>query len=281
MAASAVPLATVCIPVHNCERYIGVAIESVLSQTFTDFELVVIDNCSTDGTLDVIRRYSDPKIRVIENETNIGAESNWNKALSLARGKYFKLLCADDYLYPDCLETQAGVLEAPDSEGIKLVSCSRDIVDQHGNRIMTKSTPGRKGRVTGADIIKRSIRFGTNIIGEPSCALLRSEVLPVVGLFDGSISYVIDLDFWCRTLLLGDIYIIGEPLCTFRVSGGSWSVELGRSQAQAFRDFTARLRKSGKYGLTPLDCFLGNTMARVNSVLRRLVYRKALSAGNA
>ena len=131
------PLVSVCIPVYNCERYIGEAIESVLNQTLQDFELIVCDNCSTDNTLKVVEGYRDPRIRVFRNERNLGQSANFNKSLSLSRGKYIKLLCSDDIFYPDCLKAQAEVLEDPRNASVVMVFCSRDIMRSDGKRIMT------------------------------------------------------------------------------------------------------------------------------------------------
>ena len=84
------PLVSVCIPVYNGEKYIGETIESVLKQTFKDFELVVCNNCSTDHTLDVVSKYQDPRIRVVTNEQNVGMVGNWNVCLKEARAKNIK-----------------------------------------------------------------------------------------------------------------------------------------------------------------------------------------------
>src|SRR5579859_195058 len=105
------PLISVCIPCYNGERFIGRTLESVLRQTFTDFELVIVDDKSTDGTVSVIRGFTDARIRLIQNEKNLGLCLNWNRALSQTAGKYVKLLCEDDFLYPECLARQVAVLE--------------------------------------------------------------------------------------------------------------------------------------------------------------------------
>jgi glycosyltransferase involved in cell wall biosynthesis len=91
------PQVTICIPVFNCQKYIHQAIESVIAQTFRNWEMVIVNNASTDCTLEIIHSYSDPRIRIINNEKNIGLEANWNKAVSAAQGKYIKLLPADDF----------------------------------------------------------------------------------------------------------------------------------------------------------------------------------------
>src|SRR5688572_8967364 len=102
---------SVCIPVYNCGPYIKEAIDSVLNQDFKDFELIIVDNRSTDNTVSIVKDYKDSRIKLIENDTNIGLLGNWNKAVSLATGQYIKLLPADDFIYPGCLKRQCEVLD--------------------------------------------------------------------------------------------------------------------------------------------------------------------------
>ena len=107
------PLISVCIPCYNNEEFIACTIESVLNQTLNDFELVIVDDKSTDRTVSVVKDYADSRIKLIQNECNLGIGGNWNKALSCAVGKYVKLLCGDDVIYHDCLSRQVDILEHP------------------------------------------------------------------------------------------------------------------------------------------------------------------------
>ena len=107
------PAVSVLMTAFNRERYVGAAIESVLAQTFTDFELIVVDDCSTDGTVAVVRRYlSDPRVRVVQNERNLGDYPNRNRAAALAVGEYLKYHDSDDLMYPHCLSVMVGALSA-------------------------------------------------------------------------------------------------------------------------------------------------------------------------
>ncbi len=270
------PLVSVCIPVFNCEQYLRFAIESVLQQTLHDFELVVIDNHSTDATLQVAWSYGDPRVRVIENDENLGAEANWNKALGVARGRLIKILCADDLLYPSCLEKQAGVLSDPRNAGVALVTCRRDVIDGNGRVLMQRGLSNYHGRMAGLELIRKSIRAGTNLVGEPAAVMLRRDLLDGSSRFDGANPYVIDLDFWCRLLLDGDLYAIGNTLAAFRVSSGSWSVEVGRNQSRDFCRFINKIAAQPAYRLTPVDKGLGKTRAVINGILRQIFYRVAL-----
>jgi len=110
--AEARPKVTVFIPVHNREHYIRVAINSILAQTFNDFELIVVDDGSTDRTVEVLASYSDPRLRVVRHSQNLGIPAARNRGLELARGEYIALLDSDDHAYPVRLARQVKFLDA-------------------------------------------------------------------------------------------------------------------------------------------------------------------------
>ena len=97
---------TVLMPVYNAENYVGIAIESVLSQTFGDFELLIIDDASTDQTFDVISQYKDKRIQKVRNYTNIGIAASLNKGLSMINSQYVARMDADDISKPTRFEKQ-------------------------------------------------------------------------------------------------------------------------------------------------------------------------------
>src|SRR3982751_5861505 len=92
------PVATIAMVTYNSARYLRDAIDSVLAQDFADFELLICDDGSHDGTVEIVGGYDDPRIRFVQNETNLGEYLNRNKALSLAQGRYLMFLDGDDYL---------------------------------------------------------------------------------------------------------------------------------------------------------------------------------------
>ncbi len=111
MATTDHPRVTVFIPVYNRERYIGAAITSILAQSFTDYELLLIDDGSTDRSVEIMRSYSDPRIRVVCNGANLGIPKTRNRGLQLARGEYIALLDSDDVAHPRRLEKQVAFLD--------------------------------------------------------------------------------------------------------------------------------------------------------------------------
>ncbi len=129
------PLFSVCIPGYNSARYLSAAIESVLSQTCGDFELLIQDDASTDHTDEIIKQYDDPRIYYKKNEKNLGIFANLNILCKRARGEYIKILCADDMLAENCLKTIEAVLndheKRPKVISIKETNSPKILYDQH------------------------------------------------------------------------------------------------------------------------------------------------------
>jgi glycosyltransferase involved in cell wall biosynthesis len=268
---------SLCIPSYRGAAHIAATIESALAQTFSDFELLIVDDDSPDETAEVVSRYVDPRLRFLRNERRVGAEANWNRCLDLARGRYFKLLPQDDLLAPRCLARQVDVLESDKGDRLALVFCARTIIDGNTRAIMSRGYPSRRGGVIcSRSLVRRCLRRGTNLIGEPAGVLFRTALARRVGGFDASLGYVVDLDYWFRLLLEGDAYYIAEKLASFRVSSGSWSVALGRRQSKEFQDFIAKIAANRMYGASVMDVAAGRLMARLNTMLRLLLYRIVL-----
>ncbi len=134
------PRITVLMPVYNAGKYIGEAIRSVMEQSFTDFELLIVNDGSTDDTLSVINTFSDARIRVI-NQENKGVAAALNKGLSHARAPYIARFDADDICYPERLQVQYDFLTANTS--YSLVGASVDYIDVTGHYVFTYHPTGR------------------------------------------------------------------------------------------------------------------------------------------
>ena len=104
------PLVSLCIPAYNRARFLGSALDSLLNQTFKDFEIIVVDDCSPDNIKDVVSKYDDPRIRYYRNETNLGVPSNYNKVFSLARGEFVCLFGDHDEADPHFLEKSLEIM---------------------------------------------------------------------------------------------------------------------------------------------------------------------------
>lgn len=264
------PRVSVGIPVYNAEKYIGAAIDSVLAQTYTDFELIVVDNCSTDGSASIVEAYDDPRIRFLRNETNIGAAGNWNRSMEEARGEYVKLVCADDLLRPECLAKQVAALDAHPEAAF--VSGHRDIVDAEGNVLIAARGPRRHGEIPPHEALRMVVRSGTNPFGEPATVLMRSTAREKAGNFTDERGWIIDVELWCRLLEHGSVVVLPDNVAGFRVSQESWSIGLARQQSRQARTWFVELREQHPDIVRPVDIAVGAANAWALAMGRRALY---------
>lgn len=265
---------SVLIPTYNGARHIRSAIDSVLAQEGVHLELIVVDDNSRDGTAEIAQSYGDERIRVIRNPSNLGPEGNWNRALESATGTYVKLLPQDDLLQPQSLAKQVAVLEADTDETISLVFGSREIIGPSGHLLARRGLArAASGRIRARTLVRHCVLRGTNVIGEPGAILFRRVLAERVGRFDGQQGYVIDLDYWIRLLAHGDAWYIAEPVASFRVSAGSWSVAIGRRQSRQYTDFITRMSTAGLVSGSRSDFAIGKVAALLNNALRLVFYR--------
>jgi glycosyltransferase involved in cell wall biosynthesis len=268
------PTVSILIPTYEGARHIGAALDSVLSQDGVDLEIIITDDNSRDDTLAIVGAYRDPRIRVERSPVNLGAEANWNRALGLARGPYIKLFPQDDLLLPGSLAEQVAIFEADRGQDIALVFGARQIIGNHGRILARRGLKGVKsGRVAAGALARRCVRSGTNVIGEPGGVLFRRALAERIGGFDGAQPYVIDLDYWLRLLAHGDAWYVAEPVCAFRVSGGSWSVAIGTRQSRQYGDFLDRMQRAKLISASRAEMAIGKINARINNVLRLIFYK--------
>jgi hypothetical protein len=200
------PLVSVLLTAYNREQYLAASIESVLAQTWGDFELIVVDDGSTDGSLDIARRYErlDSRVRVVVNERNYGQFANRNHAASLAGAPFLKFHDSDDLMYSHCLAVMVPALRAEPRAGFGL-SNSRA---WPGGPVPMLLTPRQSYQ-------REFLGFGLFMCG-PAGALFRTEVFRELGGFEdyGTPS---DTIFWMRAcarypalLLPGDLFYYRE-----------------------------------------------------------------------
>jgi glycosyltransferase involved in cell wall biosynthesis len=265
-------LVSIVIPTFNNGRDIVATMESVLAQDFDDFEVIVADHSSTDDTVEKLALFAgDPRVRILTTSAGGGAPRNWNRVTSEASGTYLKLVCGDDILEPTCLRQQiAPFLE---NDNVVLVASPRRIIDEAGATMMAKrGLAGLSGLMAGTVAIRKTIRAGANIFGEPASVMMRREELMKSGGWDGQFPYLIDQTTYTRVLLQGEFFAVPEVLGAFRVSGSQWSVQLVSQQAQQAIAFHEWVRDGNPSVVSAADTQRGNTMARVNALARRTVY---------
>ena len=261
------PKVSILIPVYNREKYIAECIESALAQTFTDFEVVVVDNASDDQTWAICQRFAtqDRRVRAFRNDTNVGPVRNWQRCVEEARGEFSKILFSDDCLEPNCLSRMVPKLVDPD---VALVYCAARIGETRESSAIAYSSPGDT-RVTSSQFLNRVLRGEAPV--SPGAILIRRRDL----------RSNLRTDFPTATprpfarhgagpdvmisLLTAESYSwvesISEPLVYFRVHAGSFSIENSSNQVtQGYRSaisYYLKQRQGRKPWMNYLaDCWL-------------------------
>ena len=183
------PLISICIPAYNSAAYILRTIESALNQTYRNLEVVVVDDKSTDNTVDVVNSIKDDRVRLVCNESNLGMTGNWNKCINEAKGEYIKLIPADDVIYETCLEKSMAVLQA--NEDVSLVLVGTDLINNDDKIIGAYAHWPKEGIFDGRKISKKSVMLN-NFFGNPVCALFRKSDFDKTGGFDEDIPYILE-----------------------------------------------------------------------------------------
>ena len=272
MSAGLTPRVSVVVPSFNNASFIEATMDSILAQSFEDFELVVADHSSVDGTWELLQHYrTDPRVRLLRTEAGGGAPRNWERVTAAAGGQLLKLVCGDDIIYPDCLRMQVEAMDA--NPEVVLVAAQRDLIDARGAILMSRrGLAGLTGPVAGRVAARRTVVVGANIFGEPACVLIRRKTLQDAGGWDGRHPYVIDEATYVNVLLRGDFFGIDRSLAAFRLSSSQWSVHLAREQSHQVIGFHHRLAGAASGLLSRTDLFRGDARARGMAYSRRLAY---------
>ena len=262
-------IVSICIPSYNNESYILKTITSVLNQTYQNFEIIISDDASTDNTIEIAKSFNDSRIKIFNNKINSGLTANWNRSIDLAQGDYIKLVCGDDILYPTCIEKQVKVLDNDTNFSIALVTSYSHVINSIDKVIFKRKSIFRPGANVSKKVIKKCIRIGTNLIGEPMVGMFRSASLNEDIKYDGSNPYMIDLDFWFKLLQKGNLYTIDDYLSAFRVSSGSLSASLNIKQFKLFKDFIHLQRQ--KKAISAFDEQIGIVNAFFVALIRNFI----------
>lgn len=217
------PRVTVCVPVYNGEQYLKAALDSILRQTYKDFELYILDNRSTDRTPEIARSYKNPRVRYLRNAKNLGSLGNWNRCTRTGSGAYVAIYHADDVYEPTILAREVEILEQH-----KDVCC-----------VFTNSTSiDGKGRVIGQGkqpphLIDRPLRFPEvyrymletfrSPYTAPTCIARRTAYRKTAP-YSTSTTQAGDVDMYLRLTAVGGAYLISDRLLRYRHSDGQASI---------------------------------------------------------
>ncbi|WP_346103778.1 glycosyltransferase family 2 protein [Pseudonocardia alni] len=264
---------SVCIPVHNGEAYLAETIRSVLEQTWRDFELVVLENGSTDASWEIATSFRDPRIRVERNRQTLPQGDNWNRAVELCRAPLVKLVCADDLLHPRCLELQVPPMR--DDPSLSVVASRRHMIDEQSRVIVPRRGlgGGLVGLHSGSEVARRVIRNGANPIGEPGNVLFRREQFVTAGGWRPERRFIMDLDLWMRLLQYGDFLGVPETLAAFRIARGSVSSEFEQQISEEQQLLFDELGDSGVFDVRPIDVRIGRLALPLGRARRKALFR--------
>jgi glycosyltransferase involved in cell wall biosynthesis len=207
------PLISVIIPVYNSEETIHQTIESVLNQTFSDFELIIINDGSTDSTLEIVSNIPDSRLSIY-SYPNSGVSITRNRGIQKAKGEYIAFIDADDLWTPDKLESQYLALQASPDSGVAYSWI--DYISESGEVI----PGGAKGSFNG-DVFKSLLL--ADFVGTGSNPLIRASALAEIGNFDESINYSEDWDLWLRLAAHYSFVVVPQVSVLYRMRAGSLS----------------------------------------------------------
>jgi glycosyltransferase involved in cell wall biosynthesis len=201
------PHVTVLMSVYNSEEYLAEAIDSILQQTFSDFEFLIINDGSTDSTRAILQDYPDRRIRCIDNEANMGLSASLNRGLALAEGAYIVRMDADDIALPNRIHTQVSFMEQAQT-----VDVCGSWYEMFGDKAKVVKT------LVEHQAIKDTLFF-KNCIAHSTVCIKRKSLEACGGCYDESYAYAQDYELWCRLVDSATFANIPEVLLKYRMHG--------------------------------------------------------------
>ena len=239
------PAVSVIMSVYNGERYLRNAVESILGQTFTDFEFIIVNDGSTDRSGGILADYADDRIRLINNSPNVGLTPSLNRALALARGRYIARMDADDISLPNRLEEQVKFLES--HKEYVLVGTSPIIIDPEGHPIRKPRYPLSDRSIRAQLAVKSQIVHGSVLIRRTSELLYNESCVAAQ-----------DYDLWVRLIRKGKVANLSQRLYKWRSHKDNVSSsreELQKAVAlNVATKYQSALLEEGKIGLLLQGC---------------------------
>lgn len=209
---------SVCIPTYNGARFLEGAVRSILNQTFGDFELVIVDDHSTDETAAIIQSFKgEARLRFCTNAVRLGMVGNWNKCVELSVGRYVCVFHQDDLMSPENLARKVSVLQSNPRVGFvysKVEQIDAEGRAVEGYKFWTERSPDE-------DFVREGLRYfeeliaGENLICCPS-VIARRDCYERLGPFDARLPFTADWEMWLRIAAFYDVAYLAEPLMSYR-----------------------------------------------------------------
>lgn len=227
------PLVSICIPVFNGEKTIRRTIESVLAQTYRNLEIIIVDNCSTDSTFEIVQEFRDPRVRLIRNEVHYpSAEGNWNRCFPYAHGEYMALFHADDVYLPQMVARQVETFQKfPNVCG---VFTQGNIINENDEIIgKFKIPPVIEGGkpLSYPQLINASLEYA-DFLPTPSAMLRRDMYVRLSPFRYDQFGSASDFDLWLRASACAPVMVLDEKLMNYRVSKSQGTNQINRLRTQ-------------------------------------------------
>jgi glycosyltransferase involved in cell wall biosynthesis len=199
------PKITVLMTVYNGEKYLREAIDSILNQTFTDFELLIINDGSTDNTPEILRSYDDPRIEIVRNFENLGRPKSLNIGLGLAKGEYIAIMDADDISFPDRFTKEVNYLD--NNPDVAMVGTGRENIDENGKLIDVFIPP----KIVSVERLLKANPF------QHSSVIFRKEIIIEAGNYCNLMQGTEDFYLWLKLIRNHHLHNIPEVLGKYRI----------------------------------------------------------------
>lgn len=219
------PTVSVVMPVYNAAKYLAQCMDSLLAQTFTDFEVLAFDDGSSDGSIEMLQRYAEADARVhVHLREHCGYTPHLNEGIEIARGRYIARMDSDDICLPNRFETQVRFLN--EHEEVIAVGSSTVLIDEYGDPYSILSVP-----VDHDEIDRCHLYYGGGVLPHPS-AMMRRTTIQGIGGYRPDFEPSEDLDLWLRVAEEGKLANIADPLIRYRVHGTMTSQTRSLKQRQ-------------------------------------------------
>jgi glycosyltransferase involved in cell wall biosynthesis len=273
-------LVSVCLPVYNAEKTIGKTVLSILVQTYTNFELIVVDNASTDTSVEIVKSFSDPRISLIEYHTHLPhAELNWDRCFYHAKGEYLAIFHADDIYLPNLLSRQIETFQ--NNPKVVGVFTQGNIINERDETTSEFNLPGcveSERPYPYAELLSLFLEHA-DFLPTPS-AMLKREVYTNCSPFRyDEFKSASDLDMWLRASTFGPLVILDEKLFNYRISksqGSNTLFQLRTTIADYFKVMDYHLEKNKVSETTKisyeLSRFGDHTKCQINFLRKYLPY---------
>lgn len=272
------PLFSVLLPVYNGEKYLRLSIDSVLSQTFQDFELIIWNDCSTDSSASIIAEYKDSRIRCFQNNPNRGLFPTLNQAIKEARGQWIRLWAQDDIMKPSCLEVEADFVRQHAEVG--MYTCTGDIIDESGEVISyNRDTPYDPTPAVISPALAAVIMIYHGPLGGNICFFgMKKAVFEEIGYFREDMVCSGDFEMLARLSREHHVGFIREPIVYLRRHKGQASqqrdthVASWHEEKAVYDELFARVPDEYKTHVRRFY-FFTNAPMRMHYLIARLISR--------